>query len=195
MDRARRAPAESARLPRFVSLFRADRGAARGASGPRGRRRTDGRRARPGCGWCAAARRRPPAPAGRARGGRRPVRSAASGCRPCRRTAAGRCRRAPRLVTPTRPSTSVIARPTSSISGCASSIRPLANWPPGQERCTGWSRSHGSRAQASWIARAKAARASSGCSPSCTPSRPSATRTSGTLLAQSPVRTVPIEIG
>ena len=86
-------------------------------------------------------------------------------------------------------------RTTGSARSLSAGSRPDANWPPHHSTVTGWSRSHGSAALASATACSRAARACSTGSSSATPSRPSATSRSGTVEAQSPACTRPIESG
>ncbi len=79
--------------------------------------------------------------------------------------------------------------------GSPSGSRPAAKCPPGQVTVGGLSASHESWAAAWARAFSNAALASANDSPGITPYRPSATRRSGTVLAQSPAWMMPTLMG
>jgi hypothetical protein len=86
-----------------------------------------------------------------------------------------------------------VERP-SAAGGVVRGPDPVEQRVPGGQPA-GWSRSHGSSAQASATARSSAARAAPTGSSSATPSRPSATSSSGTDDAHTPADTVPMLSG
>ena len=206
-SRPRRSPGWSERLlgagslrPRAgVRHRRRPRGPDRGRSAgrhvgrPSRRRRSVGSPAPAGLASPPPRRRSRRARAVRGPGAGRPGRSGASGCPPIRSTAAGRCRRPPAPRRGRGPRVDRGAWRPAPTRGCSGSSRPLPNWPPGQVTTGRWSRSQSSLRLASPTASSNADRAACGSSPSSTPYRPSATSRSGTLLAQSPVLTMPMD--
>jgi hypothetical protein len=86
-----------------------------------------------------------------------------------------------------RPSSAPSAPRTSAGKGCAGSVSPEANCPPGHDSVAS--------GQAAATTASTAARAAAGSSPTRTGARPSKRRRSGTLLDHSPASTRPTSSG